>query len=327
MKKRMLALSSILGMSFMLLTGFDSSVTPETILENASAAISNASSLDFNMGLDFLLNMEMLTRSGEDTIPLNVGMGISGNIEFQAVQDQSFATLMNLSMISMGTSEQLSNSIYLVPNEDGYDSYTYDSNIGTWSYQFEESSDTQETLDQLKGLLSGDLPDDFSDSSSDLSDLSSYVEFTLSDQPVTVNGVSCYELTSTIDGSLFSENQQLIDTLFSMQDMDETSMLLVYYMLDGINIDISYYVAVDTNLPVQVLVDFSETDLSILSQLIELSMSLESDSSAETSFDFSLDSALITINIDTDNLPTVTVPQEALNVKEQSTSSESDALN
>ncbi len=327
MKKRMLALSSILGMSFMLLTGFDSSVTPETILENASAAISNASSLDFNMGLDFLLNMEMLTRSGEDTIPLNVGMGISGNIEFQAAQDQSFATLMNLSMISMGTSEQLSNSIYLVPNEDGYDSYTYDSNIGTWSYQFEESSDTQETLDQLKGLLSGDLPDDFSDSSSDLSDLSSYVEFTLSDQPVTVNGVSCYELTSTIDGSLFSENQQLIDTLFSMQDMDETSMLLVYYMLDGINIDISYYVAVDTNLPVQVLVDFSETDLSILSQLIELSMSLESDSSAETSFDFSLDSALITINIDTDNLPTVTVPQEALNVKEQSTSSESDALN
>lgn len=327
MKKRMLALSSILGMSFMLLTGFDSSVTPETILENASAAISNASSLDFNMGLDFLLNMEMLTRSGEDTIPLNVGMGISGNIEFQAAQDQSFATLMNLSMISMGTSEQLSNSIYLVPNEDGYDSYTYDSNIGTWSYQFEESSDTQETLDQLKGLLSGDLPDDFSDSSSDLSDLSSYVEFTLSDQPVTVNGVSCYELTSTIDGSLFSENQQLIDTLFSMQDMDETSMLLVYYMLDGINIDISYYVAVDTNLPVQVLVDFSETNLSILSQLIELSMSLESDSSAETSFDFSLDSALITINIDTDNLPTVTVPQEALNVKEQSTSSESDALN
>lgn len=327
MKKRMLALSSILGMSFMLLTGFDSSVTPETILENASAAISNASSLDFNMGLDFLLNMEMLTRSGEDTIPLNVGMGISGNIEFQAAQDQSFATLMNLSMISMGTSEQLSNSIYLVPNEDGYDSYTYDSNIGTWSYQFEESSDTQEILDQLKGLLSGDLPDDFSDSSSDLSDLSSYVEFTLSDQPVTVNGVSCYELTSTIDGSLFSENQQLIDTLFSMQDMDETSMLLVYYMLDGINIDISYYVAVDTNLPVQVLVDFSETDLSILSQLIELSMSLESDSSAETSFDFSLDSALITINIDTDNLPTVTVPQEALNVKEQSTSSESDALN
>ena len=327
MKKRMLALSSILGMSFMLLTGFDSSVTPETILENASAAISNASSLDFNMGLDFLLNMEMLTRSGEDTIPLNVGMGISGNIEFQAAQDQSFATLMNLSMISMGTSEQLSNSIYLVPNENGYDSQTYDSNIGTWSYQFEESSDTQEILDQLKGLLSGDLPDDFSDSSSDLSDLSSYVEFTLSDQPVTVNGVSCYELTSTIDGSLFSENQQLIDTLFSMQDMDETSMLLVYYMLDGINIDISYYVAVDTNLPVQVLVDFSETDLSILSQLIELSMSLESDSSAETSFDFSLDSALITINIDTDNLPTVTVPQEALNVKEQSTSSESDALN
>lgn len=327
MKKRMLALSSILGMSFMLLTGFDSSVTPETILENASAAISNASSLNFNMDLDFLLNMEMLTRSGEDTVPLNVGMGISGNIEFQAAQDQSFATLMNLSMISMGTSEQLSNSIYLVPNEDGYDSYTYDSNIGTWSYQFEESSDTQETLDQLKGLLSGDLPDDFSDSSSDLSDLSSYVEFTLSDQPVTVNGVSCYELTSTIDGSLFSENQQLIDTLFSMQDMDETSMLLVYYMLDGINIDISYYVAVDTNLPVQVLVDFSETDLSILSQLIELSMSLESDSSSETSFDFSLDSALITINIDTDNLPTVTVPQEALNAKEQSISSESDALN
>ena len=114
MKKRMLALSSILGMSFMLLTGFDSSVTPETILENASAAISNASSLDFNMGLDFLLNMEMLTRSGEDTIPLHVGMGISGNIEFQAAQDQSFATLMNLSMISMGTSEQLSNSIYLI---------------------------------------------------------------------------------------------------------------------------------------------------------------------------------------------------------------------
>lgn len=327
MKKRLLALSSILGTSFLLLTGFDSSVTPESIIEDASAAISEVSSLDLDIDLDFLLNMEMLTGSGDNVVPLSMGIGMTAGMQMQVAEDDSFALLVEGNIVAMGSADEMNQSVYLVPSGSGYDCYTYNSDYDTWSYTFDSSTDTRETIDMLKGLLSGELTDELYSSSpelAELSGLSSELEYTLSSQPVTVNGVSCYELKSEIDGSFFSENPQLLDTLFSAEDIDETGLLMVYLMLDGVSVDVSCYVAVDTSLPVQMTVDFSDTDLSTLSQILELYMLQDSDSSAQTSFDFSMDSAVITINIDANNTPTVTVPSEALLAKEQAQASDSD---
>ena len=68
MKKRFLSLSAMLGTSFLLLTGFDSAVTPESIMQDSMAAMQNVSSFDIDAGFDMVLNIEMITGSGEEDV-------------------------------------------------------------------------------------------------------------------------------------------------------------------------------------------------------------------------------------------------------------------
>lgn len=316
MKKRMLSLSAILGMSFLLLTGFDRAVTPERILEDSAAAIQNISSLDFNTNFDVVLNIEMITGSGEDSISTNIGTGISGNMAFQASEDQGFGMQMDLNISAMGSSQTNSMQMYSVPNGDTYDLYSYDSDSNIWTYEESSAPEMQDSLDMIMGSFTS-ASDVQGDSSSSF-DMSAF-DFTLSDQPVTVNGVSCYELKSTIDSSSFAEDEAALIDLLQQSGIAEDQQMLLYYVLNGLYADLSYYVAVDTNLPVQMTIDLSQSDLSAYAQLMEESLAQETSSSSDTvatSFQVSMDPCLITMDFEANNTPTIEVPAEALAAKE-----------
>ena len=311
MKKRLLALSGVLCLSFVLLTGFDNAPTAETILEDAATALSTASSLDFKTDVNFLINIDIVTGSGENAVPMSLGMGLNGGFNWQFAADQGFGLQMDLNVAMLGNAQSYSMQAYAVPNGDSYDTYEYDSELDTWTHGSSESSEIQEQMDMLKEILSGDssqLPEDASVPSISMQD----IEFTLSDQPVMVNGVSCYELKAVIEGSEILQVEDLLSDLFAQEGSLYEEQLLTYYILNGLYADISYYIAEDTNMPVQMLVDFSNTDLSAFSDILKESMGLDSDSSTEMSVDISINKALTTLNIETDNLETIELPSEAL---------------
>ena len=91
MKKRFLSISAVLGTSFLLLTGFDNAATPESIFQDSISAMQNISSFDMNAALDMIFNIEMITGSGEDAIPTNIGTGISGNFGMKVAEDSGMA--------------------------------------------------------------------------------------------------------------------------------------------------------------------------------------------------------------------------------------------
>ena len=106
MKKRFLSISAVLGTSFLLLTGFDNAATPESIFQDSISAMQNISSLDMNrFELIMIFNIEMITGSGEDAIPTNIGTGISGNFGMKVAEDSGMAMNINMDVAAMGVTE------------------------------------------------------------------------------------------------------------------------------------------------------------------------------------------------------------------------------
>ena len=116
MKKRFLSLSAILGTSFLLLTGFDSAVTPESIMQDSMAAMQNVSSFDIDAGFDMVLNIEMITGSGEDAVPTSIGTGIGGNFGMKISEDMGMAMNMGMDVSAMGVTESMEMDMYAVPS-------------------------------------------------------------------------------------------------------------------------------------------------------------------------------------------------------------------
>lgn len=328
MKKRMLSLTAVLGTSFLLLTGFDSDVTPEKILEDMNAAMGNLedlSSFGLDANVDLVLNIEMVTKSGETSIPMNMGIGVSGNIGLQLAEDKSIGLQANINTSYIGAIENASAEIYLVPSGDIYEVYSYESDYGEWTYESVSMDEIQEGLDMIMESFNAidqigeDSDTDSISISSDFSDM----EFTLSEEPVTVNGVSCYELKTAVDSSMFAENEDALIDLILQSGMAEDEQLMVYYMLSGLYADLTYYVDIATSLPVQMTVDLSKTDMSIFGEMMKQSMAIgaTSDSDTETSVTVTAEPCMITVNLDMNSIPTVTVPAEALAAKEALSSS------
>ena len=94
-------------------------------------------------------------------------------------------------------------------------------------------------------------------------------------------------------------------------------------MLSGLYADLTYYVDIATSLPVQMTVDLSKTDMSIFGEMMKQSMAIgaTSDSDTETSVTVTAEPCMITVNLDMNSIPTVTVPAEALAAKEALSSS------
>lgn len=310
MKKRFLSLSAILGTSFLMLTGFDSAATPESILQDSLAAMQNVSSFDFDTAFDMVFNIEMLTGTGEDAIPTNIGTGISGNFRMQIAEDRGMAMNINMDVATMGMTESASMEMYGTPNGDIYDLYSYDSDSGIWVY---EQGDSLEVQSQIDTIMEAFKSEDYGLTEDQLFGL----DFVLSDELVTVNGISCYELKATMDGSIFGEEGNPMMDLFEQSGMSEDDQLIFDYMLNGLYADLAYYVAADTKLPVQIVMDMSQTDMSAYADLMNdsLSQQMGDDSGAEsveTSVNVSLNPCTFTVNMNFNNIPSITVPEEAI---------------
>ncbi|MDO4454094.1 MAG: hypothetical protein Q4B90_06335 [Eubacteriales bacterium] len=311
MKKRFLSLSAILGTSFLLLTGFDSAVTPESIMQDSMAAMQNVSSFDINAGFDMVLNIEMITGSGEDAVPTSIGTGIGGNFGMKISEDRGMAMNIAMDVAAMGMTESVNMDMYAVPNAEAYDLYSYDSESGMWMYEQALASEVQQTINEIMNTFTAVQGAGMSE------EQLSGLDFVLSDELVTVNGVSCYELKTTVDSSDVAGNEDQIMDLFGQSGMMTGDQEMYDSMMNGLHADLTYYVDADTKMPVQITMDMSQTDMSAYANMMKDSLEQEMNDASEaepveTSVNVSLDPCMFTINLSFNNTPSITVPEEAI---------------
>ena len=96
-------------------------------------------------------------------------------------------------------------------------------------------------------------------------------------------------------------------------------------MMNGLHADLTYYVAADTKMPVQIIMDMSQTDMSAYADMMNdsLAQQMEGASEAEpveTSVNVSIDPCMVTINMSFNNTPSITVPEEAIQGVQESES-------
>ncbi len=180
MKKHLLLTGAVLTTtSFLLLSGFDSAETVESILEKSRAASADISSASYDIDMNADVTLDI------SSLGMTVGLSGSGEASVAAVKDPlALAFEGTFSGSAMGQSGQISVGTYLVTEEDG--SLTvYLGSDGAWTKQTVPADEAEQYTafaDQLN-VNYAEMP----------------ISFVLGDQANDVNGVECYQLTASLE--------------------------------------------------------------------------------------------------------------------------------
>lgn len=232
MKKQLLAGLVTLG-AVSLLCGFDSAQTVEDISEKMSQAVVDAGSMSSSItaNLDAALNLS----DGTTTSALD--LKASGNVSYDALLDP-FSMKMegsyDFSMLGQGQSQSM--QLYVVPDETGaYKSYSYledaGTGEGTWYVEETQSVSAQDITALIQSA---------SQNAGQLTDMG--LELTLAPEAADVDGTECYLLSTQVDsssiGSLLEKSAEITgEDLTANQDV-----AMALSMLDGLNLNIEYYI-------------------------------------------------------------------------------------
>ena len=149
--------------------------------------------------------------------------------------------------------------------------------------------------------------------------------FELAPEAADVDGTECYLLSTTIDAAtldtMLNKVAELSGESVSEEDLSAIDEALAY--LDGLAINLEYYVDAATFLPVQMHMDFNSSDLGVLNDLIASSLGEAAEGTTVTVnlTDFSIDAAM-----SYDTVADISVPQEAIDSATEAINAAEDAL-
>lgn len=319
----------VLGCSFFLLTGFDSKLTTEDIFKAMATSQANANHSSISVDESMTMTMEMSLSSQDSTVPpVSATILVNSDISSDLLKDSSMKIQATYDMLVPGQATSYSTSFYRVPNLKGdFKNYFYTDLDATWikttlpdmieSYlqqiislsfsapvmdvepdfdsmldslaEWAESLDirvSEEEYMQLEELFSM-LEDFYQNLVSNVADL-----YTVSPDPVIVNGISCYELKGSISDDILGLSdflEDLIDELYQA-GLEENSYNDLYDIeqpyLDeilrcitasvaGFSENITYYINDSTFEYVQSVIDYSGWDLSAMTDLVSMIFELD----------------------------------------------------
>ena len=309
MKKQLLAGILALG-TISMLCGFDSAETLDSLTEKMAEASQSMEgfSAAININADGALNIS------DSSTTTSLELNAQGEFDTD-YQMEPFGMSMDgtLTYSFLGSGTTLTEKAYMVDTEDGQSkTYVYsgvaagedEGDNGSWSV---DSSDAS-TINSIMSLTA--------DVNYSVTAMKNYgFDVRLSSEACDIDGVECYEIDAMIDKNAienFLNTTSVLDSSIT-QSEDVSSVLS---MLEGIEIDFSVYVDTESYLPVYVHMDLNNSDFSLLSEVIGSYMNGFTSDSAESSSteivlnDFSIDAAY-----DYDEIPSVEVPQEALDAE------------
>ena len=305
MKKKLLLGLIALG-SVSMLCGFDSAETIDTISEkmNEASAAADSMSATMNLNLDASLNMNDGTTTSS--------LGIAANADFDMdylLDPMTMKMSGTVSYSALGEGQEMSMEMYGVTDEDGtFTTYAYAEDPATgegeWAAQKADGLNMNELLEKSRS------------SSVSLSELADWgMAFTLAPEAADVDGTECYLLSTTIDATSLSTILTKASELVGQDLMADENVGMALSLLEGLKLNLDYYISTADYLPVKIHMDLNDSDLSILSALLSSTLGEGSEDAAATSMEIVLNNCSIDMNTSYGNVAPITVPEEALNAE------------
>lgn len=294
MKKKILFCLAILGAASML-SGFDSAETADSILEKMQTASSSAEGA--TMDMDF--NMNVGINIGDDTTTSTLNIAASGGFDIAMNMDPVAMSMDgSMSLSAMGTNEDVTMKLYGVTTDDGqFDTYVYT-----------EDSASGESGWEHESAVIGNMAELMAESSQ--VDMSEYgLNFELAPEAADADGTECYLLTAVMDSASFQTMLEKSAELTGEDLSSDDDVAMVLSMLDGVKINLEYYVDAATYLPVKFHMDLNDSDLSAINQYAAMAMG-EMEEGTSVTIDLNDVSFDATMAYGAAN--DITVPEEAL---------------
>ena len=139
------------------------------------------------------------------------------------------------------------------------------------------------------------------------------LELTLAPEAADVDGTECYLLSTQVDsssiGSLLEKSAEITgEDLTANQDV-----AMALSMLDGLNLNIEYYIDTATYLPVKIHMDLNGSDFSTIEALLSSAVGMAaSEEAPESSVGLTVNDASLDIMMSYDTVSEITVPEDAV---------------
>lgn len=317
MKKRVLTGVLVLGAATML-CGFDSAETADSVLDKMQEASSTQT--DMTMGMAMNVDVAVNMDDGENTaslpITLTADLDIAATTEPLAMQMEG-----NVKMSALTQDESITMKMYGVTNDEGaFETYIYQDDATTgeagWVYGSDDSINYAELMEQSKSMAAN------------ASDLTEYgLTFELAPEAADFEGTECYLLTTTVDTEALNTILNKSSELTGQDLTADENVAMVLAMLDGLRVNISYYVSTADYMPVGIHIDMNDSDLTTLTSVIEgLFAGAAEDGAATTSVELVLNDVSIDASTTYGDIEPITVPEEAIAAVESGEAQSLDSL-
>lgn len=320
-RNRILAVAAVSVSSFLMLSGFDSALTAEDVLNKAQEA--NADLNEFTADVNGTADVVLDVAAGGQTTSMPMNGSMDMNIQYSLSPFQCALTGTYAGDASaMGLSGEAGIEMYMVPDENeammiyarvtgvGDDSWQavkmpeeYSANITDWIEKGKTGDLT--ALGEALGIDAEALQNDMLASAQ------------LAPEAVNVNGKDCYELTIPVSGS------QIYDVLSKMAEanpgmgVDQSALPILQMVLNTIHVSFVADYDVETFKPVYAKIDLSESDFSMIAQIVGSMMfsSASSESEAAPQIQLTVNALNMDMTYDMESPVSIEVPDEALNAE------------
>ena len=312
-RNRLLAVAAVGVSSFLLLTGFDSSLTVEDVVNNARE---NASFDQACMKITGAADISLDVSAGDQTqsMPLSGGFDLDADYIMSPFQMHVSGNMKGDASV-LGMSADLGVDVYLEAEDDGTGMmYAKVSGIDgaeeTWHAGRLPAEYMSQMLSALEASRSGEMPEALGNI-----DLQGAIDAfnsscTLSPNPVDVDGIECYEITGSLDGATLSSVVTDVLKNQSVAQVDETTAQMVGMVLSGLKVDMTADYATDNFKSVYGKLDLAASDFSMIAQIAGAFMGGGDESGA--SIDLTVSALNMEYTSDFESPVSIEIPAEAL---------------
>lgn len=300
MRKKLFAVLMMLGTASML-CGFDSAETVDSVMQKQQEAAAAVTSTDaeITVNADVAVNLDdaTLTAKANGTIDVEVVLAE------QAAKVEGSIDVLSPLLAQENTYEF---KLYAKPNESGAIEvylYTADSVTGESEWEHDSSADMGINLNDLTSTATTITVDQ-------LAQLG--INFTLAPEAADVDGTECYEVSTVIDSTTFSTILTAASALSGQDLTADESVAMAMEILDGLKINLAYYIDTTTFLPVKMHMDMNDSDLAAIEQLLSAYITSTMQSEEAIAVTIALNDLSMDMTSVYDTITEIVIPDEAL---------------
>ncbi len=262
MRRRFLISPTIVAISFLLAGGCIHAETLDSLSEKMSAAAADTNSMSATIELNLRASLHAFDSTNASGMPLTASASIQTDytrnpVAIKADGSSRVAILMSGSPTPLG--------LYAVTDEAGVmTTFRRDPVTGAWKVTSSDGSDLTVFVKSI------------SDAAMSFDRLAGLgLDFELAPETTDLDGDECYLLSCTADYALLDEVIRQTDEKIGYDLTENEDIGWLLPLLDGMQMNIEYYVDTATFLPVRVYINLNDSDLAEVESFIGGTISLD----------------------------------------------------